>query len=469
MDIVKRGASGTGKILPVKTKLFYGVSDLGTALPLSAITFFLLYFYTDVAAVMPATGLGLTSATAGLALFLAKIWDAISDPLMGQISDRTRSRWGRRRPYLLFGALPYTLFFILLFTPPIVAGKWPTFAYLLIMFILFFTSSTVVAVPYNALLPELSLDSHERTKLMAFRQPFSVAGWVIGSAVLPLLVVLFSGGMLGYSNTAILFGAICCVALLTTFYGVKEREGFKTARPLPLVESFRQTFSNGPFWIFIAVYTLTSLGYTILSTVLIYYSKYWLGKEELFTPIMAIVMGCLLLSIPMWVYISGRIGKKETFVIGIIVLISAVLFIFSHPRETGPLFYAIMVVAGIGTGAYFLFPYAIMPEIIDLDELKTGTRREGAYFGIYFLIFKIAIALAPFIVGVTMDRTGFVPNVPQSDTALFGIRMLVGPVPAIFFSLGLIALFFFPLNKKKYGEIEEMLKEIRSKTKIDRR
>ncbi len=417
------------------------------------ITFFLFYFYTDVVNFSP--------VLAGTAMLIAKGWDAITDPLMGQITDKTKSPLGRRRPYLKFVALPYAFFFILLWTPISDHGDRVTFCYLLLSFILFFTASTAVTVPYNALLPELSLDPHERTKLTAFRQPFSVIGWVSGSALVLPLVAIFTGGREGFFITALIFGMISFIVFIVTFFGVRERPDFMEKKSLPILKSFLETLKNRPFWIFIAVYTLVSLGYTILSTVLIYYAKYWLGDEALFTVMMGIVMGLLLLSIPLWVFISGKIGKKEAFLIGIVVLIVAAVLLLIHPRGTSFFLYIIMGVAGIGTGAYFLFPYAIMPEIVDTDELVTGTRREGAFFGIYFLIFKIAIATAPFITGLVLKRVGYVANVEQTETALFGIRMLVGGIPLAFFILGFLALLLFPLTKKRYEEISSALSKIR--------
>lgn len=440
-------------IVPIKAKLAYGIGDLGISLPLSVITFFLLYFYTDVVNFSP--------ILAGTAMFIAKGWDAISDPLMGQITDKTKSPLGRRRPYLRFVALPYAFFFIILWTPIVGQGEKATFFYLLTSFILFFTASTAVSVPYNALLPELSLSPHERTKLTAYRQPFSVIGWVAGSALVLPLVDIFTGAREGFFFTTLIFGMIAFIVFIVTFFGVKERPDFMKKESLPITRSFLETLKNGPFWIFIAVYTLISLGYTILSTVLIYYSKYWLGDEALFTVMMGIVMGFLLLSIPLWVFISGKIGKKEAFLIGIVVLIIAAVLLFVYPQGIGTGLYIIMGVAGIGTGAYFLFPYAIMPEIIDTDELVTGTRREGAFFGIYFLIFKIAIATAPFITGLVLKRVGYVANVEQTETALFGIRVLVGGIPLAFFVLGFFALLTFPLTKKRYEEISLSLSKIR--------
>jgi GPH family glycoside/pentoside/hexuronide:cation symporter len=367
-------------------KITYGVSDLGITLPLSSIAFFLLYFFTDVAHFSP--------MLAGTALLIAKAWDAVSDPLMGQISDTTRSRWGRRRPYILFGAVPYAVLFILIWVPRATSNIVIDYVFVTALFILFFTASTIVTVPYNALLPELALSPHERTKLTAYRQPFSVIGWVAGSALVLPLVAALGGGRQGYVLMAGIFGALALMVFLITALSVRERADFSRRESISITRSFLLTFKNAPFWWFIAAYSLVSLGYTILSGVLIFYAKYWLSNEGLFTVMMGIVMGFLLLSIPLWVWVSGKIGKKEAFLIGIIVLIVSAASIFFLPRESRVGLFILMGVAGIGTGAYFLFPYAILPEIIDFDELTSGTRREGAYFGIAFLIFKVSIALA---------------------------------------------------------------------------
>ncbi|MBN2223675.1 MAG: MFS transporter [Deltaproteobacteria bacterium] len=440
--------------LSFSTKIAYGVSDLGVTLPLSSIAFFLLYFYTDVIHFSP--------MLAGTALLIAKAWDALSDPLMGQVSDRTESRWGRRRPYLLFAALPYAFLFILIWTPQPTSDTTLNYLFVISLFILFFTASTVVTVPYNALLPELALLPHERTKLTAYRQPFAVIGWVAGSALVLPLVAALGGGRRGYILMAGIFGAVALVVFLITASRVRERADFSRKGSVSIAQSFLLTFKNRPFWWFIAAYSLVSLGYTILSGVLIFYAKYWLLNEGLFTVMMGIVMGFLLLSIPLWVWVSGKIGKKEAFLIGIVVLILSAAAIFFLPPTGGAFLFVLMGFAGIGTGAYFLFPYSILPEIIDSDELTSGTRREGAYFGIAFLIFKISIALAPFITGTVLAHIGYIPDVPQTQQTLLGIRLLVGAFPSAFFVLGFIFLWIFPLNKRNCEQIVQKLSVIRN-------
>jgi GPH family glycoside/pentoside/hexuronide:cation symporter len=440
--------------LSLRTKIAYGVSDLGITLPLSSIAFFLLYFYTDVIHFSP--------LLAGTALLVAKAWDAVSDPLMGQISDATRSRWGRRRPYLLFGALPYAILFVLIWTAQVSSSATVNYLIITGLFILFFTASTIVTVPYNALLPELALLPHERTKLTAYRQPFAVIGWVAGSALVLPLVAALGGGRQGYILMAAIFGAVALIVFIITATSVRERIDFSRKGSVPIGRSFILTFRNRPFWWFIAAYSLVSLGYTILSGILIYYAKYWLLNEGLFTVMMGIVMGFLLLSIPLWVWVSGKIGKKEGFLIGIVVLIVSAGAIFFLPPTGGAFLFILMGLAGIGTGAYFLFPYSILPEIIDYDELTSGTRREGAYFGIAFLIFKISIALAPFITGTILTTVGYVPDAPQTQQTLLGIRLLVGVIPSILFALGLIFLWAFPLNRRYCEDIVTKLSATRT-------
>jgi Na+/melibiose symporter-like transporter len=336
-----------------------------------------------------------------------------------------------------------------------------TFCYLLFSLILFFTASTAVTVPYNALLPELSLDPHERTTLSAWRQPFSIFGLTTGIVLLLPLVAYFGGGRDGFLKTALVFGLVAIIVFFITFSGVRERPDFMKKESLPMAESFSETVKNRPFWIFIAVCFLVSVGYAVFSAVLIYYVNYWLGSEKQLINIMGIVMGFSLLSIPVWVYISGRIGKKDAFLVGIAVLMIGAVLLLIHPRDVSYFLYAIMGIVGIGAGAYYLFPYAIMPEIVDFDEIVTKTRREGVFFGIYLFIFKIAIGTASLVTSFVLDGFGYIPNVEQTETALFGIRMLVGGIPLVFFILGFLALLKFPLTKKRYEEISQTLSGIR--------
>ncbi|NIP15290.1 MAG: MFS transporter, partial [Pseudomonadales bacterium] len=255
------------------TKLIYGVGDVGNAVANSAIQFFLMIFYTDAALVAP--------ALASSALLVGKIWDAVNDPLFGWISDRTTSRFGKRRVYMIFGALPLAVAIALLwFVPAGLSDTW-VFVWIAFTFVLFDTIWTLTNVPYYALTAELTDDYDERASLTAFRMVLGVPAYIVGAALTPFIVGLFSTKRAGYGWIGVIYGVLAAVALWVAAAGLRERTKVSESRAeTPPLQTFLATFRNRPFVQLIVAYMVASIAFALIKTLLAYFLTYQLGMED---------------------------------------------------------------------------------------------------------------------------------------------------------------------------------------------
>lgn len=251
------------------TKIGYAIGDFGPAVgPGTIIPFFFLFFLTDVVRLNP--------SLAGLVLLIGKVWDAVNDPLFGLLSDRTRTRWGRRRVYLLFGAIPFGLSFFLLWVTPPWQDPFLLFAYFVVLYIIFDTAFTAVGVAYHALIPEMTLDYDERTSLVGYQMIVSIGGGLLG-AILPLMIVgLFPSKPIGYAAMGAIMGASFALLIFPAFAVARERKEFQARAALPSLESLRYVLRNRAFRYVMGLDILSWMAVDILSAVFIYYLKYWI-------------------------------------------------------------------------------------------------------------------------------------------------------------------------------------------------
>ena len=432
--------------LPLRVKLGYGVCDLGGNLFFTVIAFLLLNYLTDT--------VGLSAGLAGTVIMAGKIWDAVTDPVAGYLSDRTRSRWGRRRPFIFCGSIPLFLTMILMFTNPRLSSQAGLFFWGVAAFCLLCAAYTVVNIPYSALTPELTQDFHERTSLNGFRFAFAVVGTLLGAGAALPMVNAFADRNTGFTVMGAVFGFVMMATAMVTVFTVKEPD----RPPAPSGQGFFQTylsvFGNRPYVLILLTYALHVTALTVVSGVAIYYFKYVHGNEALTTAAMLTLLATAMVFIPVSVAASRRIGKKAAYAFGMLVFAAAIMVVFFLGHLRPPTFsIAMMAAAGIGMGFTYALPYAMVPDAVEYDYLRTGIRREGAFYGIWTFGFKIGQAVALGITGAVLSLSGYVPEVAQSPSALFGIRLLLGPVSAIIFLLALAALYFYPINEERYHEI----------------
>ncbi|MBU2515262.1 MFS transporter [bacterium] len=432
--------------LSIKQKLGFGVCDLGGNLFFTVIAFLLLNYLTDT--------VGISAGLAGGIIMIGKIWDAVTDPLVGYLSDKTSSRWGRRRPYILFGSVPLFLTMILMFTNPAFTSQQALFVWGVISFCLLCTAYTVVNIPYNSLTPELTQDFHERTILNGYRFSFAVIGTLMGAGLALPLISQFADKNTGYSVTGAIFGFVMMVTALITFFSVREKDNSKELNPESFLESYRSVFKNKPFLLILGVYTLHIIGLTITTGIVVYYFKYIHGDEAITTIAMLILLVTAMFIIPISVSMSKKIGKKATYCIGIIIFpLSILLLAFSGHHFGVQYSLVIMVIAGIGLGFLYVTPWAIVPDAIEYNYFLTGKKTEGAFYGIWTFGIKIGQAIALGITGLVLSLSGYVAEQIQTQSAELAIQYLLGPIPAFFFLLALIPLYLYPIDENRYQEI----------------
>ena len=458
---MKPPAQATEKV-PLITKFAFGAGDVGPAVATAIMSFFLLYFFTDVARLGP--------ALAGVILLITKLFDAVNDPLIGMISDRVHTRWGRRRPWFLFGAVPFGVTFFLLFLVPNF-GQAGLFVYYLVISLMLDLAFTVVNVPYTALTAELTRDYDERTSLNSYRFAFSIGAGLLAAFFHPLIVdaVQAGGGsaQTGYMISALVWAVVSTLPFFFAFWGTYERHIHEDEAPMPYLQSLKLTFSNRAFRYVTGIYLLSWLVVQTVSTLVIYYLTYWLRRPELVPFVLLAVQGSSLVFLFIWTALSRRIGKKGVYYYGMVwwILVSIALYVV-QPAWPPVAIILLGALAGVGVATAYLVPWAMLPDVIELDELKTGRRREGAYYGFFVLLQKLGLALGLFLVSQALALSGYITPpvgatapVIQPDSALAAIRLMIGPIPALVLLAGIFLVRKFPITRENHAETLRELAE----------
>jgi glycoside/pentoside/hexuronide:cation symporter, GPH family len=458
--------------LNFSTKLAYGAGDLGPAITANVSIFFLLVFFTNIA--------GIPAGMAGSILMIGKIWDAINDPFVGYLTDKTKSkRWGRRLPWLLYGAVPFGVFFFLQWiVPQFGSGQnntWALFWYYVVIGIFSQVFYTVVNLPYTAMTPELSQDYDERTSLNSFRFTFSIGGSIFSLILARIIFGAIPDRQQQYVVLAAICGVISVASLYWCVFGTRKRVlAFEAKRiqteeesAIPLKEQLKIVFTNIPFLYVIGVYLFSWLAVQITASVMPYFVVNCMGLKDSDVPTVMIgVQGTALLMLFVWGALSKRVGKKIVYFSGMSLwILAAIGLYFLKPGQIG-LMYLLAVMAGFGVSTAYLIPWSMIPDVIELDELQTGQRREGIFYGFMVLLQKFGLALGIYLVGLSLQISGFKETVAgsgispvQPESALQAIRIAVGPIPLISLILGLVLTFFYPITREKHAQILLELKQ----------
>ncbi len=448
--------------LPRITKFFYGISDFGFACTDTTMQVLFAIFMTDVVGVKP--------AYAALAIFIGRTWDYINDPLIGFYTDRVRSRWGRRRPFLLFGFIPFGLMFAMMWYRPPTDSQFLLCAYYAAAYFLFDTSYTFVTMPYAALTPELTQDYDERTSLTTFRMAFSILGSLV-AFIVPLLII----GSMRPENTGrvfmmgIIFGAVCALPLLFTFFGTREKPEYYTQSQPSLRESLRAVWKNRPFLFAAGIFLFTWTAADIIQAFLLYFLKYRMNMEGQSDIILGAIFVTALLVLPFWNWASRKTDKRKAYVAGMVFL-SAIMIglIFLSPSAGFPLVMVMAILAGIGVSAIHVLTWAIIPDAVEVDELATGQRHEGVFYSLVSLFKKIASSIAIPLTLLVLDWSGYVSNATtQKPSTILAIRILIGPVPSVLLLGGIIFAIFYPLSRAGHAQTRAEIQAKRDKPSSD--
>jgi glycoside/pentoside/hexuronide:cation symporter, GPH family len=454
------------------TKFSYGSGDLSSAVTTNILSFFLLFFFTNVA--------GLDAAAAGMILLIGKVWDAVNDPIVGILSDRTKSKWGRRLPWMLYGAIPFGVSFLAQWLVP-TTDKLVLFWFYVAIAIIFNTFFTMVNLPYTALTAELTNDYEERTSLNGFRFTFSIGGSILS---LLLAQVIFAwlkpiqgsdctsnSGSLPYLVLAGICGLISIISIYGCVYGIRDRvlqveseREVEVSEPMTWIEQFKIVIDNRPFLYVIGIYFCSWLAIQTTASIVPYFVIDWMGLEEKdFIQVTLAIQVTALVMLFVWGAIAQRVGKKAVYFMGVgIWLIAQTGLFLLQPGQIG-LMYFLAVLAGFGVAVAYLIPWSMVPDVIELDELRTGKRREGIFYAFMVLLQKVGLAMGLFILGQALSSSGFLervtcqPSPIQPQSALLAIRVAIGPLPAIILLLSLVLAYFYPISKQYHAEILQRL------------
>ncbi len=434
--------------LKLYQKIFFGMGDISGTFSNTIIGFFYLFFLTDI--------VGLRPAYAGAAILLGKLWDAVTDPMVGNISDRTNSRWGRRRAFLLFGTLPLGITFFMLWIIPGNLSQFQLFLYATITYMFHMTSITAVMVPYQTLTGEMTLDYNERTSLIGYRMLFSIFGGLVAVILPKTIMDAFQVKSTGFIIMGIVFGICIGIAPIFPFLGCKEKK-YTNSQNTSYIKDLLSIWKNKPFRYVLMMFLMTWTAINLLQTMFMYFFKYWLMMDDKFEIIVGLIFIVATLLIPFWVIVSKKIGKKNAYILGMGFLGICIIGIIFIPQGLLWLTLLMAFLIGIGISAAHVIPHSIIPDSIDYGQLQTGERKEGIYFGILTFVQKLGTAAAIGFSGLLLDWMGYVPDITQSPKVLLTIRTLLGPVPGILLLIGILCIYFYPINKKVYDEMQQKI------------
>ena len=446
----------TNSKLPLRTKLLFSTGDLSTSIPLAILMFFQLYFLTDVA--------GLRPDYAGWAIGASRLWDAVNDPLFGLLSDRIRTRWGRRRVLLLFGAVPLGVFFMLMWIVPALDQVWLA-VYYAMTFILFDTAFTIVHVGYNSLTPEMTSDYDERSSLNGFRMVFSISGTLGAIILATVLGWNITDNRLLYLILGVGLGIISIIPPLIVFSITRERTSDELPESLPLKQALRQTLSNQPFRMVMGLYLLSWTTASIIAAVLVYFANYYLRVPEQANYFVLAAQGSAILFIPVIVKLSQRLDKRRAFIIGSLTWVIVLLGISALRADQVGLAYLLAALAGFGIATAYVVPWSMVPDVVEYDEIRSGQRREGSYYAFASFFQKLATGVALWGMGQALAMTGYItpplsgPLPAQPEAAVNAIRIFTGPIPAALLFLAVLFAWKYSITRESHQATLQELAE----------
>lgn len=442
--------------LSVKVKLTYGIGALSGSFPSNLFIFFFLFFLTDA--------VGISPGLAGSVILVGKIWDAINDPIIGWLSDHTHSRWGRRYPWMLYGSIPLGLSFFLLWFIPSIKNQWGLWLYYSAVIFCFYLAFTAVLLPYTTLSAELTDNYDERTRLISFRSAFSIGGSISSLILAQIVFNLVKNTQQQYLLLGGISALIAIVAVFLCFWGTypeyrqQQQKKLEAKKDISISfwAQFRLAFTNRPFLYVMGIYLCSWLSVQLIASILPYYVTNCMNLPEKHFSQMAIaVQGTALIMMFVWTFLSRRLDKKIIYCLATpFTIIGVGGFFFLQPGQIVAM-YALGMIAGVGIATAYLIPWSMLPDVIDFDELNTGERREGIFFGLLVQLQKVGIAAAFFLVGKILDWLGYIPGgeVQQPESALLAIRWLIAPIPSLILVMGLICAYFYPINRLVHQDI----------------
>ncbi len=449
--------------ITLREKLIFGSGDLFIGGSQVIMAFFYLRFLTDVVQISP--------ALAGTVVLVSKVWDAISDPLMGVITDNTRSRWGRRKPYFVLAFFGIISSFILLWYPVGFEDELKKFLYVLVTYLYFSTVSTVCLVPYASMSSEISTDYSERNTINGMRLFFSQTSSLL-AAVLPLTIVgMFDNPAAGWLAMAVIFSGFYAIPWLMMFLFTHERVPLSDKKSTFEISTFLRPFQVRCFRKLIVMYFLAYLSMDVTAAVFQYYMYYYLERKNETDLVIGTLLIAQVILIPLVVHLANRFGKATVFRYSIIIwLLGACLLAAYQADWPAWAIYAIAAFVGSGVVGCVVMPWSIFPDVTDVGELRFGYRIAGSFSGVLTFSRKFSSAIGIFTVGMILEMSGYLAPIQemrdgryteilqqQPEAVITALQLIVFIVPVLLLIPAFFAAKTYPLDKQTHGRLRRYL------------
>lgn len=446
--------------LSMKEKYSFGIGAIGKDAVYAIVSIYLMFYFTDV--------LGISAGFVGGLFFVARIWDAINDPIMGLIVDNTRTRWGKFRPWILIGTLVNSVVLIFLFTDCGLTGN-ALYIYVSVIYILWGMTYTLMDVPYWSMLPNLTSDKEEREEVSVIPRIFAAfATLIVSSLGLKIVSILGDGNQKsGFLYFSIIISAVFIVTILITVKNTREHNFSSSQEKTTLKQMVNVLVKNDQLITFLFMVLLFTVGQQIIAGIQLYYFKYVTGSENLFTVFVSFSGISTILGLIVFPKIVSKLSRIKVYilgcvlpVIGIVMLLLAGLFLPKNPILVG----LAGIIYSFGGGFFTGSQTVALADIVDYGECKLGTRNESVIFSIQTLLVKISTAFGGLLTGLILSATGYVPNQVQSATTINGLRIVMTIVPIIFISASaLVYIKHYKLNGETLNNIIKLLEDKREK------
>ncbi len=440
----------SGPAIPLSVRLGWGSGSVAMALMFQSISILLLVYLTDHA--------GISAGLAGALIGLSKIYDAVTDPLMGVVSDRTRSRWGRRRPYLLAGGVVSALAFVMLFSVGQIQDETLRIWVTGLSLILYATGYTIFNVPYLTMPAEMTDDNQARSVLMSFRIAGVASGQIISTVIGPLIIFYFGGGIVGHAVMSYLVAGLILTLSVITFVMTGKAPvaaRLQSSANVGLIGQVKLIWSNRPFIVLLAVKLFQLMGLAVQLSILPYIVVRVMGADyKLLSQFFLIYALVILVAQPIWVRIVVGIGKRASFILSASILaIAGMSWLLVTATEPMSLFLLRSLVLGFGAAGILLAGQAMLPDVMEYDYLKNGLRREGIFAGLYTMFEKFAFAFGPVLVGLFLSYSGYDGNLPsgqsQGESAINAIYLCASVIPFVLVAIAIGFMMNYTLTEER--------------------
>lgn len=461
-------------MIKLKEKIGYGFGDMASSMFWKLFGSYLMIFYTDV--------FGLPAAVVGTLFLVTRVWDSAFDPIVGVVADRTHSRWGKFRPYLLFLAIPFSVIGVLTFVTPSF-GDNGKLIYAYVTYSLMMMVYSAINVPYASLLGVMSDNPKERNTLSTYRMAFAYIGSFIALLLFMPMVNFWSGHskeiaaqQQGWTLAVAVIAVMCALLFIGCFAFTRERVKALHEKQAPLKEDLKDLWKNRPWWILLGAGVAALVFNSIRDGATVYYFKYFIVEEDFQTISffgVSFVLSGLYLSVGQIANIAGvilaapvsnRIGKKQTYMGSMAIATVLSILFFWFDKDNLPLIFTFQILISICAGSIFPLLWSMYADCTDYSELKTGNRATGLIFSSSSMSQKFGWAIGSALTGWLLSYFGFVANEVQQAEAIQGIKMFMSFLPAAGTLLSIVFISMYPLSEKKMLEISAALKSRRAET-----